>query len=222
MAAVGKVDLTNMRRRLIQIRLRMPNGRRAVIDTLMRPAVRAVISNTDRDTNRLARAWMMAANDVGYGPYTLPEVKASKYFPKAARDLKKQFEFWAFVVRKMEEEKRTKQPAYRRAQKAMLRALEEMESLTQESIVMKNVGRKVELTVRNKVYGGYGWRRSFGLGGIGAGYDTVHLVNQEAHARAYEKLKRVVARARAMLARVGMRAAKQQYLKAMGRWARAA
>jgi hypothetical protein len=147
----------------------MPGGITSKEATIMylHDLMTRIIQATPRDTNRLVRGWIEAANTAGVGPFAAPELKDSQYLDRTKRDLARQLNRlvryqqmqltsgrWQTRVDGQGTGKPTKW--YRKLVKDIERAKKQIETVDGTSIKVINKGRRVAITVRNKVYGGTG------------------------------------------------------------------
>jgi hypothetical protein len=83
-------NLSGLKAKMARYRAQGPVGRQAAAADMMKVVMADIVRNVDKDTNRLVRAYMQAANDLGVGSYTLPPIKESAYAWLQKRRLDKQ------------------------------------------------------------------------------------------------------------------------------------
>jgi len=203
----GGCDMSVFKRKVAALRRGSADGADAALTEIMKGVMGRILSETPKDTNRMIRGFVMAANDVGLGPFPVPDVQPSKYLPmlrsRLARQLRKLSNFAAFIKRQEGE----KSKSYRKIVKNRDRAKLELESLTGTSILILNKGRGVEFTVRNKIYGGIGYRGRTPVDGL-----RFTIINREPHAIIRERVSRTVASAINMFRGAGLKRAKRTFI----------
>ncbi len=208
-----KVDTSGLRRKLRGIGGNAERARRVALTEMLTPAMASIINESPRDTHRLVRGWMMAANGAGLGSYALPPIRPSQFqgLVGARRRLERQAQRWSAIVARYERQNRTKDKWYRQAVRTRDRAVEELAKLDDTSLVIfGGRGRRLNITVRNKVYGGRGEMLNAG------GRTFVRLHNLEPHASIIEKRNRAVRAALAGLRSMGVRRYGKSYMKGLG------
>jgi len=197
--ATSGVDISKFRGKVTAIRKAMPPAMVAGLTEVMDAAMVKIMDGSPRDTNRMVRGFAMAANMAKLGPYAVPTVTASKYFPQNLRDLRNQlrrlYRFRSFLVRFGAKTG----SALRTIDKDIERATAALQQVDATAILVINKGRGVELTVRTKLYGGSGARTIEG--------DKLNftIVNHEPHALIRERTARLVASALATIKASGGR-----------------
>ena len=206
----GGVDMSVLKRklRLIHQSVAEPSGASdAALTEIMQGVMKKIVQETPTDTNRMVRGFTIAANDVGLGPFAVPDIQPSKYLPllrsRLSRQLRRLSIFANFIKKKDGENSKN----YRKIVKNRDRAKQELGSLTGTSILILNKGRGVEFTVRNKVYGGQGLRSRTPTDGL-----RFTIINKEPHAIIRERLTRTVASALNIFKRAGGRRARRTFL----------
>jgi hypothetical protein len=184
-----KADLTGLRMKVGNYLENLQNARTAALTTAMDLAASEILAKTPVDTHRLKRGFVMAFNEMGLKPRPVPEITESKRKWKKQRKLVRQLLFLDFKVKTMEAVGPLDPGATKILRKYIQwrqRALEELEKFAGDSIIAINKGRGVEITVRNKVYGGRGAVVQ------GDGVTRLEGVNLEAHASIRERTNRNV------------------------------
>ena len=212
-------------------------ARRRALVAATRPVVQAVLNKTPRDTNRMARGFELAGNTAGVGPFIVSPVKASRYFNlnrqilgeqaaglrreyQQARSTRIAYERSNRAVLKGRGKSRRgagRQSSYYRklvSQENKLlnsfrRAVAQKTQLTESSVLIYNKGRRVNVTVRNRIYGGDG--------------DIIHtrdtsicrITNREPHAIIRARANNVVAPALVLGRTLGARSGRREYLRVM-------
>lgn len=171
---------------------------RAIQGGLLETAVRAVrqdlhqiqqrlMPTVPTDTNRLFNGWAEAFNRTRSGPVAMRPLKKSRFTKARLRSLLRQWTYFDELVRRREEElsrgvrNRRTMRRLNRLIKLRDRALEELQRYRDSdgrALTMINKGRNIEVTVRQKVYGGSGFY-SVRNGGRGV---SATLINREPHA----------------------------------------
>lgn len=207
------------------------DARTVALTELVEGFVREVIKTAPRDSNRFVRAYQMAGNDLGFGPFAVAIVTDSRYKANLRR-LQNQVNKWEYIVRRYEREGRTQykgvkktgpDQGYVKAKRFLKRAELELSKLDETSLVIggRRGARGVSRlsTVRSKVYGGRGsW--------IVAGGSTIARVhNMEPHASIVQRNTRVVSNALWKVGRFGAKRVQEKYVKQVAQgtpWARVA
>jgi hypothetical protein len=180
---------------------------RMVADSLQRTPV---------DTARTLRAFSMASNDLGLGPYPVPSLQPSRHYERVLKRLAKQLSRWEAFDRWAREHGQTETKNYRRyvlpnLQRARQAWNDYRAAIGQDAVVMMNKGRAVEFTVRLKTFGGEGRVVRDGKGGVA----LYRWINKEPHARTVEAkfgtVRHALARARA----AGGKTAKKSFLRGL-------
>ncbi len=78
-AMVVRVNVRPLKERIEFARRRIPGARVEAMRMSFRTAMRAVLAVSPRDTMRYSRAWAMAGNQAGIGPFPVPEVRKSRF-----------------------------------------------------------------------------------------------------------------------------------------------
>ena len=170
------LDITGLRRKIAAIRRESPRALDEVDHRVADGVLSDVIIAAPRDTNRYVRGMAEAANAAGLGPFAVPALRPGKFAAEAKVRLEKQAAKWEAIVRRYEATNR-EDKWYRRAVKTRDRAREELAKWDPyATIIFGGKGRKLEVTVRNKVYGGTGLRL------VRDGRVVYILHNREAHA----------------------------------------
>lgn len=199
-----RIDTTGLRRKIAAIRRESPRALDEVDHRVADGVMADVILAAPRDTNRYVRGMAEAANAAGLGPFAVPALRPGKFAAEAKVRLEKQLQKWQTIVSRYERTNRTDK-WYQRAVKTRDRAAQELAKWDPyATIIFGGKGRKLEVTVRNKVYGGTGLRL------VRAGRVVYVLHNKEAHASIVEGrtrlLKVAMTRARTFGMRLGGRA----------------
>ena len=215
-----KADLTGLRMKVGNYLENLQNARTAALTTAMDKAAEQILAKTPVDTRRLVRGFVMAFNQMGLKPRPVPEITESRRKWSKQKKLVRQLLFLDFKVKTMEavgplDPGATK--ILRKYTQWRQRAKEELEKFAGDSIIAINKGRGVEITVRNKVYGGRGAVVQ------GDGVTRLEGVNLEAHASIRERTDRNVTSSLASLkAGTAIRAVRTTYLKTVIKRERAA
>lgn len=197
------------------------DARTVATRVLVETFVRDVIKNSPVDTHRFKRAYQMAGNDLGVGPFMVDSVQKGRYDANLKR-LQNQVARYEYYKERAERAGRTMYKGVKKTGidqgyvltlQRLRRARMELAKFEQGgpgSIVIG--GRKsgkfgVLATVRTKVYGGSGqW--------IISGDTTIARVhNKEAHASLVQRNTRVVSNALWKTGRYGTRRVQQKYVK---------
>lgn len=205
-----KVDTRGLTRKIAAMRAASPEALEAVDRKVADTVMSEVILDSPKDTNRYVRGMAMAANDAGLGPFTVPPIKAGRFAAEAKVRLERQVRKWEWIVRQYETKGRTKDKFYKKAVKTLGRAKEELAKWNPRAIIIfGGKGRLLEVTVRDKVYGGTGVKLV--LNGI------VRFVmhNKEPHASIVESRSRVLKGAMAKARRFGLRLGGRAYVRRM-------
>lgn len=212
MATAG-LDDSGLRAKLARYRRNAPAARLEVLEHATRELVSEVVANEPRDTNRLVRGYMLAANQAGVGNFAVPAVKEGSFLKSAniQQRLESQLARWDRIVQSYERKGR-RDKWYNRAVKTRDRAREELAKLDPTSIAIfgNSKKRRLDVTVRNKVYGGKGFRSHV----AGRTFITIH--NLEPHASIVESRNRVVRSAQSRMKAFGVKRYSRAYLRRMG------
>jgi hypothetical protein len=78
-AIMLRVDVRPLQERIAFARRRIPGARAEALRSAVRTGLRAVLAVSPRDTLRYSRAWAMAGNQAGVGPFAVPSVQRSRF-----------------------------------------------------------------------------------------------------------------------------------------------
>jgi hypothetical protein len=231
------VDYKAFAARMKRLRKNGASAREAYIVAVATSFLQNVVKFSPRDTNRYVRGWLEAGRGIGLSTSELPAIVNSKNRDKIVEAMVQQVgllrrkEAKLMGVRKLwyEDSNRPRRGYFhtlnRNIEKATARAERAEEELrrflaaTGAVVMMRTTGAAlngyqrmlsgdaVNLTVRDKVYGGRGRiiRGNFVTG--------VGLHNLEPHCRVVEKYRRPAGRARVALAQAGLQKLKPVYVK---------
>lgn len=209
--AVAKVEIRLDRREFdrnyVRANSNMPSAERVAIGHGVAAFTRHLLERSPYDTRRFRRAYAMAANDLGLGPFFVEAVRPSQRAFRRER-LANQVQKWQFIVDRYERSNRTQykgvkrtgpNEGYLRARKIRDRAakiLADFDALDEGArgtalIIGGRKGRGVGqlASLRTRVYGGRG-RWVDAPQGV---YAQVH--NREPHASIVQRNTRVVSEA---------------------------
>jgi hypothetical protein len=219
------LNMSGYQQKMARLRARSPDARDAAAREMMRAVMARVVSETPRDTNRLVRGYMQAANDLGLGPYALPRVANSRGAERQKKRLERQLRqvelLLAAALRSVASKERLFETRYarpgrkldkwgrkykadvarantrvQRLSKVVDRAREQVANFTGAEIVIG--GRKVKM-------------------GKDPGVSALAQVhNKEPHASIIERRDRIVAAAIGAMRGQGLRRAGKAYLSALG------
>lgn len=226
-------DDSLMQFRMARVLANRRDARSVALRVLVETFVADVVKNSPVDTHRFKRAYQMAGNDLGVGPYMVDSVKPGRYNANLRR-LQNQVRQYEYFKQRAERSGRTMYKGVKKVGidqnyvlvlQRLRRARQELAKLEEGgpgSIVIGGRGRGkygVLATVRTKVYGGSGqW--------IISGDTTIARVhNREAHASLVQRNTRVVSNALWKTGRYGTKRVQQKYVKQVAQgtpWARAA
>lgn len=237
MALQVTVDYSAFRARMARMRAAGASAREAFVKAVAASFIQNVVKFSPMDTNRYVRGWMLAGQGIGLKTSQLPPIINSRNRDKIIEAMVKQVEMVRRKEAKMiaarelwyERGNRPKRGYYhklsRNIEKQSIRAQKAEENLrrfleTTGAIAMMRTsgaalngyqrmlsGDAVNLTVRDKVYGGRG--RVLRGGSV----TGVLLHNLEPHCRVVEKYRRPAGRARVTLAQSGLQKLKPEYVK---------
>jgi len=242
----ARVNIDRFRAKMARIRQKTPTAREAFVLAMAASFATEVIKATPKDTNRLARGWVEAAKGLGLEVGLVPPIVASKHREKLIVVLTKQLEKLerelAYLLQRehwwyTSQPQRKKTGYYnklqnqiRKQEERVKKAVDDLQVYlgTEASIVMmrgsgaalngyqRNLdGKKLNATIREKIYGGRGKIIR------GATTTGVVLSNLEPHARAVEKYKGPVARAKRVLGAGKVKTLKRGYVKMIADGAKA-
>lgn len=231
MAARTKTNIDRFVRRMDAVRRAMDGAAEELLRDQAREFVQFVVTAAPKDTNRYARAWAMAGNAAGLGPFPVPEVRESRFWAQNRERLLNQVnrmqdsvDFWTRIIAERYDKQgrrgKWRSDAVRklaRAERRLRRAREELEKFMRAeggaAILIGRAGKagNLKLTVRHKIYGGTG--REFMV----AGRTFIQLHNREAHARIVERRHRLVARGMALARELGVRTYGRSYIERLRR-----
>ncbi len=213
MSASMTADISKLKARIASYTANMADARMAALVVAVNPAATEILAKTPVDTHRLKRGFAMAFNQMGLPPRVVPEISESKRKWKKQKKLVRQLMFLNFVVSQFEQKfplDRGETKLYQKYYQWRDRAKEELEKFSGDSIVVINKGRGVEITVRNKVYGGRGAVIE------GDRFTRLEGVNLEPHASIRERTDRNVTTALASAKGVGgVKTTRGKYLAAI-------
>jgi hypothetical protein len=240
------VDYSAFRARMAAMRKRGNSAREAFLLAVGISFVQAVVKFSPRDTHRYVRGWMQAARGAGIRTDQLPAIVQSKKRDKIIEALTRQvsltraaegrlratMELWYVQAnRPRRGYYHTLQRKIEKAAERSARAEEELKKFLQATgavVMMRGSGAAlngyqrqlsgdaINLTVRDKVYGGRGRLTS------GSTTSGLMLHNLEPHSRVVEKYRGVVRRARAALGAAGLQQLKGEYVGRLASDARTA
>ena len=218
--AATRTNTAGLDRKLAKVQQEMRGAAEALVRQQAGAFIRFTQLASPRDTNRYIRAWAQAGNAAGVAgaPFQEAELRRTRYAAKLALRLELQvLEFerivrhWTAIVRERYvlpgREGKWKTDAEKkldRALKRLQRAKDEYREfqVNPYAIVIFRKRTKsggLEVTTREKVYGGSGWLAWDG------DRPLLYLHNREPHASIVEKNNRVVARGRAYVKATGGR-----------------
>lgn len=213
-----RVDSSRFERRLRKLRADTPRAREETLRQMVRQVAAVIAGNWPRDTNRSARGWIMAFNDLGLGPFPVPPVVESKYQARNEARLFNQLRKWELAVKRYERQGRFDK-WYRKAVRKRDKASEQVERyLASQGTAVVIGGRSASAlaTIRDKVYGGEGRILETERGLVLA------AVNKEPHTKIVESNTRIIARTSAAVWKFGGRRFFKSQLRKMDARARAA
>lgn len=198
------------------------DARTVALRVMVETVIKDVIQNSPVDTHRFKRAYQMAGNDLGVGPFMVDPVEKGRYDENLKR-LRNQVHRYEYYKERAERNDRTMykgvkkvgiDQGYVKVLQRLRRARIELAKFEEGgpgSIVIG--GRRgrgtysVLATVRTKVYGGAGqW--------IISGDTTIARIhNKEPHASLVQRNTRVVSNALWLVGRQGGRRVQQKYVK---------
>lgn len=196
-----------------------PDARKSAALAMAHEVVRVAVVIAPKDTNRYVNGFAQAANKAGAGPISAPPIRASRVHDEIVRKLRQQAAFWEFIVRDAETKGRTlyrvrgksgETKSYRKAKQNLAKAREQLKKVDPTSIAFGlrgSSGRSLNLTVRNKIYGGTGEVVET------PAVTFVRLHNLEAHATIVEKKFGVMKKAGAVARAMGARSVGRAYFK---------
>lgn len=215
MAARLIMDRTELARRLSGLARRTPAARTQALQVTTTQVLHRIIFACPRDTRRMVRAFQIAGNQAGCGPFSVLPVVKSRYSSvnrqilgeqvgnvrdeyRRAKSLRMLYERTNRDVLKGRGKLKTgrghQSHAYRklvaaeaRLLKDLRRAVAQKTGLTESSILIYNKGRRVAVTIRPKIYGGRGETK------IGRYLSVCTITNLEPHAIIRDRSSRVVA-----------------------------
>lgn len=169
-----------------------------------------------RDTNRYIRAWAMAGNAAGVAgaPFPVAAVQNSEFRDQLIQRLESQLgryersvKYWSDLLEKRyyipgrtDQWKADAERKLATAIKRLGRSQEELDKYINAEgaiVIFRKAKRGLNVTVRDKVYGGNGWVQ------WSNGLPLVVLHNKEGHASIIEKQHRVVSRGRSVVRGAG-------------------
>lgn len=233
------VDYSRFKAKLARIRERSHTQREAFVIGIAGSFTQNLVNLSPRDTHRYVRGWMMAARDVGVKVSALPALRPSKNREKIIEALVRQRNGavaeenrWLRLKEQWYEKTNRPRKGYYnkivnesgKARKRVERAEQELEKFlanTDALAIMRGSGaalngyqrmidpKKINLTVRDKVYGGRGRLLK------GQVVTTVALQNLEPHSRTVEKYRGVTRKARALLRVAGLPPLKSKVIRAI-------
>lgn len=218
MAITCKVDSRGLMEKLRALDRNRPEARKAAALAMAHEVVRVAVVIAPKDTNRYVNGFAQAANAAGAGPIPVRPLRASRVHDEIVRKLRQQVAFWEFIVRDAEAKGRTQYKgkksgetrSYRKAKDNLRKAREQLEKVDPTSIAFGlrgSSGRSLNLTVRNKIYGGTGEVVET------PAVTFVRLHNLEAHATIVEKKFGVMKRAGSVARAMGARSVGRAYFK---------
>lgn len=152
----ARADTSGFSRVIHALRGVLPAAADEALKTTMTAACRDIIEQCPVNTHRMKRGFQMGANEAGLGPFSVDAVQPSRFLPSTNRTLKKQLNrlvgFQTYLASVGEQNGKE----YKKLTKDIERAKQEIEKLTSTSILIINKGRRIEYTVRSKIYGGTG------------------------------------------------------------------
>lgn len=227
---VVSFDDKNYRDRMALVMNQRLPARQQALRVLTERAVRYIIANAPRDTNRFVRAYQQAGNDLGVGPFVLVPIESGRYMANVRR-LRRQVALYDFRVRAYVNadrmyykgvKKSGLDKGYVKAKKQLDRAEAELAKLLEAgedsgAIVIggrrkaKSTSLSRLATVRTTVYGGEGrWL-------VGPDLTAARIVNREPHARLVNRNTRVVTDAVRAVRRYGGTLVTEKYLREASR-----
>lgn len=224
MAARITFDDDVLRARMRRVVANRTDARTAALKTLAERMIVYIVRTGPRDTNRFVRAYAMAGNDLGLGPFVAPPIRPGRYQANVRR-LRSQWRKWAYIVERYEAEGRTHYKGvkktgpdrgYQKAKRLRDRAAKSLEQLLEAgegsgAIVIGGrrgaKGLSQLASVRTKVYGGQGaWI-------ISDGRTLARIHNLEPHASIVNRNTRVVTDAVRAARRYGGRRLSEKYVR---------
>jgi hypothetical protein len=238
-----RVDVSKLREAIRARLVASPNARTAAAQVIAEDLVRNLVELTPRDTNRLARAWILAGRGVGVTRYTVPKVIPSKHREKLVdvlADQANQAGERFFALRNQRREWYPNGPPKKgkgyynrlvarekKAEDHYWKCVDELNKLTDNptAIVMMR-GSGAALMGFQKNINAEHFKASIrekvygGYGRVidlpGKGQTMVVLINMEPHARVVEKRRGILRRAQSLARALGARRASRKYLEKLG------
>lgn len=130
-----RVDTRVMDAKLARLRANRLDARREGTAVLANEVIRFVITRSPRDTNRYARGWQKAQNDISRGsqtvaPVPLDVIKPSRYAAGIRTRITKQASYWTGVRVKLEHDlQRVERAGFKRESPKGVRALKRLEKV---------------------------------------------------------------------------------------------